>query len=351
MNHKWQSRIPLLLAISFVLLTSLTVLSGSAMAQGPSDAPVNIFFHGCLKRKFPNIERSFSDPLRARDLDSERNFAWEPDKQAWIDIRSLQAVCPAESKDDPKDQPANIYFHGCLKRNFPNVERSFSDPLSARDPDSGRNFAWEEDKQSWIDIKTLECICPKCPPGTATAPASQPPPAPKPPPDDDYRRACDLFLGYSHNRVDAGEYIGFNGLEVAVGCPVQRYINLTGSYSFHRRSEESAGTQTSANIHDFMGGVFFRDTTRANFKGRILPFARVQAGITLHRFSSHSGTFSSSGSETGFAAALGGGFDVGINNRVSWRAIQFDYNPNRVNDTWQHNFRLSTGLVLRLGDK
>ncbi len=35
---------------------------------------------------------------------------------------------------------------------------------------------------------------------------------------------------------------------------------------------------------------------------------------------------------------------------ISCGSRRFDYNPNHVSDTEQHNFHLSTGLVIRLGD-
>jgi len=38
------------------------------------------------------------------------------------------------------------------------------DHTRAFDPDSGRNFAWDKEKQAWIDVKTGECVCPKCEP-------------------------------------------------------------------------------------------------------------------------------------------------------------------------------------------
>jgi hypothetical protein len=72
--------------------------------------------------------------------------------------------------ENPKTALVNVFFHCCLEVKFPNVERS-PGKLKAFDPNSGRNFAWDTGKQAWIDTKTLECICPKCPPsGTAQQP-------------------------------------------------------------------------------------------------------------------------------------------------------------------------------------
>src|SRR6266404_6678452 len=150
-----------LLSIALVLLATLASFQRITLAQGPSEAPVNIFFHGCLEKKFPNISRG-GDGLTAFDPNSGRNFAWDKEKQAWIDIKTLECICPACSgKDNPKYAPVNIFFHGCLEGKFPNISRG-GDGLTAFDPDNGRNFAWDKEKQAWIDIKTLECICAAC---------------------------------------------------------------------------------------------------------------------------------------------------------------------------------------------
>ena len=51
-------------------------------------------------------------------------------------------------------------------------------------------------------------------------------------------------------------------------------------------------------------------------------------------------------SETGFAAAIGGGIDYRISDRLDVRAVQFDYNPTRLFDGTQHNFRIGVGIVI-----
>jgi hypothetical protein len=51
-------------------------------------------------------------------------------------------------------------------------------------------------------------------------------------------------------------------------------------------------------------------------------------------------------SETGFAAAIGGGIDFRVNNRFQVRAIQIDWNPVRIAGETQNNLRLGAGIVL-----
>lgn len=343
MKSKARSDIRRFPGTPLILFACVSLFAAQAMAQQSNDAKTGLrdALWLCLREKVPGVERSF-DGGTAFDPNTGRNFAYDDDKHAWIDTKTLECICPKclPGASDAKNGRRDALWL-CLREKVPGVQRSF-DGGTAFDPNTGRNFAYNDDKHAWIDTKTLECICPKCP-QTGTV---KPPPSIVP--SDDYRRACDLFLGYSHNRVDTGGgHDGFNGFEVAIGCPIQRYVDITGDYTFNTRSDSSGSVDSKATIHQLLGGVTFQDN--ATEGSNVRPFAHLLAGITHHRFSTDNGTIRTSGTATGFAGAFGGGVDVRINKRVSWRAFQIDYNPNHVNDTWQHNFRLSTGLVLRLG--
>ena len=138
---------------TLVIMTALVItFTGQAMAQKPStDASmVDALFKYCLREKFPEIRR---DTYTAYDPPSGRNFAWDSEKKAWIDIKTLESICPKTSAER-----ADTFFK-CLREKFPEIRR---DTYTAYDPPSGRNFAWDSDKQAWIDTKTLECVCPKC---------------------------------------------------------------------------------------------------------------------------------------------------------------------------------------------
>jgi len=174
----------------------------------------------------------------------------------------------------------------------------------------------------------------------------------------DYNK-YDVGVLYSHNRVDTGiddpnqnfveEREGFHGVEGFVKGNVSRYVGLKGSYSFNRKSFDISGgvpVQTfnvDADLHQFMGGAEFKDNARET---KVKPFAHVMAGVA-HTKLDVSGLPAADDSETGFAAAIGGGLDFRINDRVDFRAIQFDYNPNRANGETSHNFRFGIGFIFR----
>ena len=48
-----------------------------------------------------------------------------------------------------------------------------------------------------------------------------------------------------------------------------------------------------------------------------------------------------------FAAEIGGGVDLNVEGKISWRVAEFDYMPTYFHQTRQDNFRLGTGLVFR----
>ena len=174
----------------------------------------------------------------------------------------------------------------------------------------------------------------------------------------DYNKV-DVGVLYSHNRVDVGiddpsqnfidDREGFNGVELFAKGNVSRYVGLKGAYSFHRKSFDIAtgGTPASfevdADLHQFLGGVEFKDNARET---KVKPFAHLLAGVA-HAKVDVDALPSADESETGFSAAIGGGVDFRLSDRVDFRAIQFDYNPNRAGGETSHNFRVGIGIIFR----
>ena len=56
------------------------------------------------------------------------------------------------------------------------------------------------------------------------------------------------------------------------------------------------------------------------------------------------------GSGTSFAMAAGGGVDVNAGKSLAFRLGQVDYFPNRLNGTWNSDFRFQAGIVIKLGN-
>ena len=188
----------------------------------------------------------------------------------------------------------------------------------------------------------------------------------------DYKK-FEFFGGFSHNRVDTGvgdeepalgdivnEREGFNGFEVSATGNLSRYIGLKGDFSGHFKNRNlqipglpGSSVDIDSRLFNFLGGVQIKDnSTEGTFK----PFAHALAGVAHARNSvefndvvciaivpSPCSPFTEN--ETGFAAAFGGGLDIRASDRISIRAIQVDYNPTRLFDSTQHNFRIGVGIV------
>ncbi len=178
---------------------------------------------------------------------------------------------------------------------------------------------------------------------------------------DDYNKV-DVFVGFSHNRVDTGisdgdediddildEREGFNGFNASLAGNVSRYVGLKGDYAFHRKSFSDStlpGVSVNGDLHNFVAGVQFKDNARAT---KVRPFAHLMAGVAHAKVSvdDDDDVFDFDESETGFSGIIGGGVDFRINDRVDFRAVQFDYNPTRLGGEMQHNFRVGIGIVFR----
>ena len=179
---------------------------------------------------------------------------------------------------------------------------------------------------------------------------------------DDYNKV-NFFAGFSHNRVDTNiadddpdfddiidEREGFNGFNTSITGNVSRYVGLKADYSFHRKSFSFV----DADLHNILGGVQIKDNSKT---AKVKPFAHALVGAAIARADVDQVVCAQvigapcptdlDESETGLAGAFGGGIDLRVSDRLDVRAIQFDWNPTRLGDRTQHNFRIGVGIVIR----
>lgn len=154
-----------------------------------------------------------------------------------------------------------------------------------------------------------------------------------------------VFMGYSYFRAnDAGESINLHGWNAAIEGNVNNWFTIVGDFSGHYGSPTVGGvTLDGTKVHLFLVGP---QITKHGEKWTV--FVRGLVGGA--RASSNATGFFDVG-ETALAAAIGGGVDANVSKRVAIRLFQVDYILTRFADESQHSFRLSTGLVLRLGEK
>ncbi|HEX8354259.1 MAG TPA: hypothetical protein VF611_15225, partial [Pyrinomonadaceae bacterium] len=98
-----------------------------------------------------------------------------------------------------------------------------------------------------------------------------------------------------------------------------------------------------AELHQLVGGVEFKDNAKET---KVKPFAHLMAGVA-HAKADVSGFPALDETNTGFAGVIGGGVDFRLSDRVDFRAIQFDYNPNHGGGDTSHSFRIGIGFIFR----
>ena len=164
------------------------------------------------------------------------------------------------------------------------------------------------------------------------------------------------FLGYSYVRVNPGS--GISGLNLNGGSGQFSY-NVTNSISLVAdlggyRVHENIATSPSGPVIPLRGSVFSylfgpRFTVRHD---RVEPFAQVLFGGARASASA----LGTSGSDNGFAMAVGGGVDFKVNDFFAVRPVQAEYLLTRLGSSLggtqsQHNFRYSAGVVFRFGKR
>ena len=183
----------------------------------------------------------------------------------------------------------------------------------------------------------------------------------------DEERKYEFFFGFSYAHINSKGnqlLIGENrpGYNFSVTGNVSRYVGIkfdtSGHYGRNTSNRNAVRIEERSSTYNFLGGLQFKDNRS---EARVKPFAHaligavranglrgnIACGLTIGfpcRFPNDS--------DTGLAAAFGGGIDVRLSKRVDFRVAQVDYNPTRLRnlspaDTreTQHNVRLGVGFV------
>jgi opacity protein-like surface antigen len=142
-----------------------------------------------------------------------------------------------------------------------------------------------------------------------------------------------------------GDFGTHHGFEVSVIRDLAPRFGIKGDFSAHFQNNSGAGNvclqtpcvapvqevaQLNPRMFTFLGGPEIR---LGNRRWRVSPFTYALAGIAhasaTFKISGSAFNLSQTSTETGFAAAVGGGVDVRITRRFSART-SVDFNPNWV---------------------
>jgi opacity protein-like surface antigen len=173
----------------------------------------------------------------------------------------------------------------------------------------------------------------------------------------DFQRG-EFGVMFSHNRVDTdGAFSpnvndtgrdGFHGVNVDAGYNFTRYVGAKADFSYHRKSTDFAIPGGTVNVEgkltQFMGGIKVQDNA---METRVRPFAQFLVGVGNVNVQSNSVLGNFDESETGLAAAIGGGLDIRVHRNVDFRAIKVEYNPVRIDGQTDNNIRIGIGLNFR----
>lgn len=163
----------------------------------------------------------------------------------------------------------------------------------------------------------------------------------------------EIFGGYSYLRTDDDFFVDnldLHGWNASVTGNLNKWFGVKADFSGHYGDLDiSPGIRADINGYLFLVGPQF--AYRKNDVWQ--PFGHVLVGGAR----SHASIPTTAGrrrvTDTSFALVVGGGLDAHIAKNLAIRLFQTDYvltTFDDLSDDRQHNFRLSTGLVLRLGD-
>ena len=155
----------------------------------------------------------------------------------------------------------------------------------------------------------------------------------------------DVFAGYSYVRDNPSTsgVSGFNlhGGSASVAYNANHWLGAVADFGgYHANNILGSGVDGTVSTYLFGPRFSYRKFER------VTPFAQTLFGVA-HASGSGFGTTSTSNA---FAASFGGGVDVKLFHRLSWRPTQVEYLLTRfpevtTNRETQNNLRVSTGFV------
>jgi len=148
----------------------------------------------------------------------------------------------------------------------------------------------------------------------------------------------EVFGGYSYLREDGHNLHGWTGTLIV---NVNSWFAIASDFDGHSGSHHEGAEEVS--VHEY--AYTFGPHVALRNSSRFTPFAYALFGGAHEKVT----TAGVPESASGFAATLGGGFDVRINHRLAVRAMQVDAVYTRFHGEGKTSPRFSTGLVISFG--
>ena len=150
----------------------------------------------------------------------------------------------------------------------------------------------------------------------------------------------EIFGGYSYLSAHPfGSRTGLNGWGVSIignfGPKWGGVAEFGGNYKTVQVTTLFGIQDVKTRIYPFLFGprISARGSAATGFAHVLIGGARLSAA---------------GGSDTNFAMAIGGGVDINAGKNLAFRLGQADYFPNKLNRTWNSDFRFQAGIVIKL---
>lgn len=151
---------------------------------------------------------------------------------------------------------------------------------------------------------------------------------------------AELFGGFAYGGDNSRGWAG------SAAFDVNRWLGLAADFGGQYTSFTSPDSSERIRTHTFLFGPRVSARTK-----RVTPFAHALVGLAHTDSRAHELGFDFRATDTSFAAGVGGGLDVNVNDRVAVRAFQLDYLRTNFYGESQNNGRITVGLVVRLGSR
>jgi len=149
---------------------------------------------------------------------------------------------------------------------------------------------------------------------------------------------AEVFGGYSYLHCDWGYDIpcNLNGWDASIAINANKYFGIVADFG---------GVYGKANDTDIKAHTFLFGPKFAVRQGKITPFAQALFGVSHEKYSYDDSSFNF------FAMSLGGGLDLNAGKNIAVRLAQVEYNQTQSDGFSYNQFRFSTGIVFKLGNR
>lgn len=188
--------------------------------------------------------------------------------------------------------------------------------------------------------------------------------------------AAEGFIGFTVNNNEYGtDRHNSAGVLMNFGYNPHRNLRLVGDFGFQHHSSDIVWANKNAGLDEYQ--ILFGPEFAIRQSKKATPFFHALIGMAGRNYAVPTGNWICTlntcyqdhfdlAREFGFASAFGGGIDLDY-SYVSYRLVQFDYlrtqlSRDNLNLTpqqgsfptiqgWQNNYRFSTGIVFRIGQR